>query len=92
MGSPPLTARAGAVARILLAFESRDLNLIPTLQNKAEPSPVSGKRRQPEKGLRESWEGRGTPRSVAKLGIPASTLESKIKQLGIEKRRFASAP
>ena len=30
--------------------------------------------------------------AAAKLGIPASTLESKIKQLGIEKRRFTSAP
>jgi formate hydrogenlyase transcriptional activator len=29
--------------------------------------------------------------AAAKLGIPASTLESKIKQLGIEKRRFTSA-
>ena len=29
------------------------------------------------------------PRGAAvRLGIPASTLESKIKQLGIEKRRF----
>jgi DNA-binding NtrC family response regulator len=27
----------------------------------------------------------------ATLGIPASTLESKIKQLGIEKRRFTSS-
>jgi PAS domain S-box-containing protein len=33
------------------------------------------------------------PRGAAgTLGIPASTLESKIKQLGIEKRRFTSAP
>ena len=32
------------------------------------------------------------PRGAAtKLGIPASTLESKIKQLGIEKRRFTTA-
>jgi DNA-binding NtrC family response regulator len=30
--------------------------------------------------------------AAAKLGIPASTLESKIKQLGIEKRRFTTAP
>ncbi len=30
--------------------------------------------------------------AAATLGIPASTLESKIKQLGIEKRRFTSAP
>jgi PAS domain S-box-containing protein len=29
--------------------------------------------------------------AAATLGIPASTLESKIKQLGIEKRRFTSA-
>ena len=29
--------------------------------------------------------------AAAKLGIPASTLESKIKQLGIEKRRFTTA-
>jgi len=29
--------------------------------------------------------------AAAKLGIPASTLESKIKQLGIEKRRFTGA-
>jgi transcriptional regulator with GAF, ATPase, and Fis domain len=29
--------------------------------------------------------------AAAKLGIPASTLESKIKQLGIEKSRFTSA-
>ena len=28
--------------------------------------------------------------AAAKLGIPASTLESKIKQLGIEKRRFTT--
>jgi len=33
------------------------------------------------------------PRSAAAtFGIPASTLESKIKQLGIEKRRFTTAP
>jgi PAS domain S-box-containing protein len=30
--------------------------------------------------------------AAATLGIPASTLESKIKQLGIEKRRFTTAP
>ena len=30
--------------------------------------------------------------AAAKLGIPPSTLESKIKQLRIEKRRFTSAP
>ena len=30
--------------------------------------------------------------AAARLGIPASTLESKIRQLGIEKRRFTSAP
>jgi formate hydrogenlyase transcriptional activator len=30
--------------------------------------------------------------AAAALGIPPSTLESKIKQLGIEKRRFAPAP
>jgi formate hydrogenlyase transcriptional activator len=30
--------------------------------------------------------------AAATLGIPASTLESKIKQLRIEKRRFTSAP
>ncbi len=29
--------------------------------------------------------------AAATLGIPASTLESKIKQLGIQKRRFTSA-
>jgi formate hydrogenlyase transcriptional activator len=29
--------------------------------------------------------------AAARLGIPASTLESKIRQLGIEKRRFTSA-
>jgi len=29
--------------------------------------------------------------AAAKLGIPASTLESKIEQLGIEKRRFTTA-
>jgi PAS domain S-box-containing protein len=34
----------------------------------------------------------GSSGAAAKLGIPASTLESKIKQLGIEKRRFTSAP
>jgi len=28
--------------------------------------------------------------AAAKLGVPASTLESKIKQLGIEKRRFTN--
>jgi hypothetical protein len=31
------------------------------------------------------------PGAACRLGIPASTLESKIKQLGIEKRRFISA-
>ena len=30
--------------------------------------------------------------AAAKLGIPPSTLESKIKQLKIEKRRFTTAP
>jgi transcriptional regulator with GAF, ATPase, and Fis domain len=30
--------------------------------------------------------------AAAKLGIPPSTLESKIKQLKIEKRRFADVP
>lgn len=30
--------------------------------------------------------------AAAKLGIPASTLESKIKQLGIDKGRFTGAP
>jgi transcriptional regulator with GAF, ATPase, and Fis domain len=34
--------------------------------------------------------GRGG--AAAKLGIPASTLESKIRQLKIEKRRFTEAP
>ena len=29
--------------------------------------------------------------AAAKLGVPASTLESKIRQLGIEKRRFTTA-
>jgi formate hydrogenlyase transcriptional activator len=29
--------------------------------------------------------------AAAKLGVPVSTLESKIKQLGIEKRRFTTA-
>ena len=29
--------------------------------------------------------------AAAKLGVPPSTLESKIKQLKIEKRRFTSA-
>src|SRR5262249_2253308 len=33
----------------------------------------------------------GPSGAAARLGIPASTLESKIKQLGIEKRRFPSA-
>ena len=32
----------------------------------------------------------GTRGAAATLGIPASTLESKIKQLGIEKRRFTT--
>jgi formate hydrogenlyase transcriptional activator len=32
----------------------------------------------------------GPSGAAAKLGIPASTLESKIKQLGIEKGRFIS--
>jgi formate hydrogenlyase transcriptional activator len=32
----------------------------------------------------------GPQGAAAKLGIPASTLESKIKQLGIEKRRFTT--
>jgi DNA-binding NtrC family response regulator len=36
--------------------------------------------------------GRGkVARAAATLGIPASTLESKITQLGIEKRRFTTA-
>jgi transcriptional regulator with GAF, ATPase, and Fis domain len=30
--------------------------------------------------------------AAAKLGIPPSTLESKIKQLKIEKSRFADVP
>jgi len=30
--------------------------------------------------------------AAAKLGIPPSTLESKIKQLKIEKSRFANTP
>ena len=30
--------------------------------------------------------------AAATLGIPASTLESKIKHLGIEKRRFTTGP
>ena len=34
----------------------------------------------------------GARGAAAKLGLPASTPESKIKQLGIEKRRFTSAP
>ena len=29
--------------------------------------------------------------AAAKLGVPASTLESKIKQLGIEKARFTAS-
>jgi formate hydrogenlyase transcriptional activator len=33
----------------------------------------------------------GASGAAARLGIPASTLESKIKQLGIEKRRFTEA-
>ena len=33
----------------------------------------------------------GPQGAAAKLGIPASTLESKIRQLGIEKRRFTTA-
>jgi len=33
----------------------------------------------------------GPRAAAAKLGIPASTLESKIKQLGIEKRGFTTA-
>jgi hypothetical protein len=33
----------------------------------------------------------GPRAAAAKLGIPASTLESRIKQLGIEKRRFTTA-
>jgi PAS domain S-box-containing protein len=32
----------------------------------------------------------GSQGAAAKLGVPASTLESKIKQLGIEKRRFTT--
>jgi hypothetical protein len=28
--------------------------------------------------------------AAARLGVPASTLESKIKSLGIDKRRFRS--
>jgi transcriptional regulator with GAF, ATPase, and Fis domain len=32
----------------------------------------------------------GPQGAAAKLGVPASTLESKIKQLGIEKRRFTT--
>jgi formate hydrogenlyase transcriptional activator len=32
----------------------------------------------------------GPSGAAAKLGIPASTLESKIKQLGIDKGRFIS--
>jgi transcriptional regulator with GAF, ATPase, and Fis domain len=34
----------------------------------------------------------GTRGAAVTLGIPASTLESKINQLGIQKRRFTSAP
>ena len=33
----------------------------------------------------------GPKGAAASLGIPASTLESKIKQLGIQKRRFSTA-
>ena len=34
----------------------------------------------------------GPSGAAIKLGIPASTLESKIKQLGIEKGRFTNLP
>jgi formate hydrogenlyase transcriptional activator len=33
----------------------------------------------------------GPQGAAVKLGVPASTLESKIRQLGIEKRRFTTA-
>lgn len=45
-----------------------------------------------EAALAQSREKVAGPRgAVTKLGIPASTLESNIKQLSIEKRRFSSA-
>jgi hypothetical protein len=45
-----------------------------------------------ETALRKSRGRVAGPRGApATLGIPASTLESKIKQLGIEKRRFITA-
>jgi hypothetical protein len=34
----------------------------------------------------------GSRGAAATLGIPAQTLQSTIKQLGVEKRRFATAP
>ena len=61
------------------------------------PGPLSEALQDQEKEMIEAalTKSRGKvagPRgAAATLGIPASTLESKIKQLGIEKRRFTSA-
>lgn len=51
----------------------------------------SGERNDRGRPGEESRKGGGTAGAAATLGIPASTLESKIKQLGIEKRRFTTA-
>jgi PAS domain S-box-containing protein len=62
------------------------------------PGPLPDALQDQEKGMIEAAlaKSRGKvagPRgAAATLGIPASTLESKIKQLGIEKRRFTSVP
>ena len=58
------------------------------------PAPLSRTLKDQEKELIEAALARsngkvaGAHGAAARLGIPASTLESKIRQLGIEKRRF----
>jgi PAS domain S-box-containing protein len=68
---------------------------VPALPDGASPLPDA--LQDQEKGMIEaalaSSKGRvaGPRGAAAKLGIPASTLESKIKQLGIDKARFTRA-
>jgi transcriptional regulator with GAF, ATPase, and Fis domain len=70
-----------------LAFDSN------RLRTAAEPLNTSDQEKEMIEAALAKSRGKvaGPQGAAAKLGVPASTLESKIRQLGIEKRRFTTA-
>lgn len=85
------TNRRESLARFREAFMGEircDSKVLVTAKNVRDGVQCSARRFR----LKSRGQVAGPRGAAATLGIPASTLESKIKQLRIEKRRFTTVP